>query len=358
MALLEIEGEAYHYEFSLLLYRVEGSRWVVADPEGTLTLDDLNAMEVIPLMAGGDYPIPGRPFLIRRNVEDAWLSGLKARARALAELHGAPVIAAPVPGQGSADTQSRWRHADTAHPRFGLEVAPELMWGGDAMIVREFAGLIRDGTAYTFIENVRETDVGSWIADKREGAGRDARLTPLHAVSYNKRPLFRTAYEGFSAEAQPDADIFQGPGSLDELMQGITGSGLEPQDYIEKLITSSGVNPKGGTAIELRVLFFGLNLLGVHDRLNLPKLSGAEHLGRRAVQILKAIRKNPKNPDFEGLDLFLRHMEGGTATTRTPKFDKFLSETQKTEAAVSKQIRLAREEEDARRKALASAKKE
>ena len=50
--MIRVEDEPQEYDLSLLLVRVAGPRWVVADPEGVLTIDDLSAEEVVPLVAG------------------------------------------------------------------------------------------------------------------------------------------------------------------------------------------------------------------------------------------------------------------------------------------------------------------
>ena len=62
------------------------------------------------------------------------------------------------------------------------------------------------------------------------------------------------------------------------------------------------------------------------------------------LQIQKAIRSSPKAPTFDGLDAYLRHVPSASQAMRTPKFDAHVMETQKTEAFILKQARLAKEE--------------
>ena len=95
LALLRVESAdphralPYNYELSILFTRVADSRWIVGDPEGAITTDDLQSEEVIPLQGGAPYPEHGRPFLVR-DVQEPWLAPLRFRALALAELYGAP----------------------------------------------------------------------------------------------------------------------------------------------------------------------------------------------------------------------------------------------------------------------------
>ncbi len=88
-------------------------------------------------------------------------------------------------------------------------------------------------------------------------------------------------------------------------------------------------------------------LLGCVDRLDLLHLSAGEHLARRILQIQRAVRKNPTNPEFDSLDVYMRHAAAVTGTVFAPTFDKHVSEIHKNEAQVLKQHRWSKEEEDA-----------
>ena len=95
LALIRVESTdprrplPYNYELSVLFSRVSDSRWIVSDPEGVLSTDDLQSEEVIPLQAGAPYPDQGRPFLVR-DLPETWLGPVRYRALALAVLDGAP----------------------------------------------------------------------------------------------------------------------------------------------------------------------------------------------------------------------------------------------------------------------------
>ena len=105
-----------------------------------------------------------------------------------------------------------------------------------------------------------------------------------------------------------------------------------------------------GATIEFKVHVYSLHALAVVDRLNSPQLTAAEHVARRCLQIMKAMRKNARSPDYEGLEPYLRHMRGPASTHRTPQFAKYVTEEQNTDAFILKQSRLAREEADAEAK--------
>ena len=66
--------------------------------------------------------------------------------------------------------------------------------------------------------------------------------------------------------------------------------------------------------------------------------------------LIKAVKRNPKNPDFANLALYSRHLPDYKSDVRTSNFDRFAMEQQKVEAAIMKQSRLTREEEAADQK--------
>ena len=86
LALLRVESTdprhplTYNYELSILFSRVGDSRWIVSDPDGNITTDDLQNEEVIPLHTGAPYPEHGRPFLVRPVVDEGWLAPRQVRA--------------------------------------------------------------------------------------------------------------------------------------------------------------------------------------------------------------------------------------------------------------------------------------
>ena len=83
------------------------------------------------------------------------------------------------------------------------------------------------------------------------------------------------------------------------------------------------------------------------DRLDCYRLTSAQHLARRVLQVQKAVRRNPRSPDFENLTEYMRHAADATGTVSAPVFDRHVADRQRDEAQVMKQTRLAREENDA-----------
>ena len=358
LVLIKVDGADQNYDMSILLHRVEGAKWIVADADGIITMDNLANEEVIPLVSGQDYPMEGRPVLIRDVLDEGFLRVLRTQGRAMAEVHGAPVVADP-----GATTGAAWVYADPSHRLFGQAVASQILADPANMKVEGSCGILKEDFTigglprWTFIEHVLENDTVNWKAEKRQGAGRDDRLSSLAATPYGQRPLFRLAQEHFSSEAPPQADLFDGPSSISELCRTIASSGMEPAPFLENFMSLSGVNPKGGLATELRCNIFTINLLATVDRLNVTHLASAEHIARRTLQMMRAVKRNPKSPDFDGLDTYLRRLDLPSAGARTPHFDRFVMEDQKTEAFIQKANRIRKEEMESENKSQAAGKR-
>ena len=73
-------------------------------------------------------------------------------------------------------------------------------------------------------------------------------------------------------------------------------------------------------------------------------------LGKRILQTMRALRRSPRQPDFEGLEAFLGHMgRHASGQLHTPVDDWWVVELQKTEATIAKQARLTQEGSQPRR---------
>ena len=90
------------------------------------------------------------------------------------------------------------------------------------------------------------------------------------------------------------------------------------------------------------------------DGLNILNCAFIEHTIRRLIQIERAVKRNPRSPDFSGLDLVVATGVDSRGASRTQGFDDFITEKQAKQAYVLKQTRLYSEEQDKSRKNNAS----
>ena len=341
-----MDGEAQAYWLHLLMLRLDNARWVTVDPNMDMAVEDLSGEELIPVARGMPLPAAGRPYLVHDAIGEGAMIALRARAVALADIHGGAPLLAPLSGPSS------WYHADPSLANFGQEVpmaqlsdpASTRMAGSVGLLRKE--GLTADAAVWSHIERVTRTDLAHWMAEKREGAGRDPRLSAL-AVREGTAPraLFRDAMAACPLPATfPDASVFEGPSALQDLLVAMERSGLEPQAYTAQFLRNSGLSPKSSVGIEVSYAVHTIYLFMVHDRLNPYASSAMEHIARRVLQIQRATQRNPRGPDFDGLEEYMRHTGDHTGAAVSLGFDKHVAERQKTESLILKQHRLQREE--------------
>ena len=345
--LIKMDDEPQRYWQHLLLHRVQGSEWITCDPAGDVVVENLGGEEVVPLMRLSEFPQGGRPILAFPTLDDVMLASVRARAATLAEVHG---IQLGSPGESAA---TMWVHADTCHPLFGNEVPSTVVadparthLGGSVGIalVDSHDG---KGAAWTHIQRLLRTDLPKWKSEKREGAGRDPRLSSLHTPSSaTTRPMFREALSACSSAQTPEPSVFTGPAAFPELATALCRSGMEPQAFVANYLQTSGVHAKSAVAIEFSHLMFAIYAFTVLDRLDPYQSTTVEHLARRVLQLQKAIKRNPKAPDFEGLSEYTRHCSDAVHALTTPEFDKHVAEKQKQDSWIMKNQRLQREESE------------
>ena len=343
--LIAMEGEPENYWHHLLLVRIAESRWVTCDPSLTLTAEDLAGEEVVPLGRATTYPEAGRPILALNALDEQQMDGIRTRAAALAEVHGVMAPEAPVAGP------SVWLFADTSLAVFGQEVKLSLVTDPVTARIGGSVGIVQHdledgrGADWVLMERVLRADLATWKCDKREGSGRDPRLSGLRAASVATQwPLFRSALSSMGAAQEVDKAVFEGPAAFPEVAAALAKSGLEPPGFVAQYFTTSGLSPKSSLGIEFAYLVHSLWLLACVDRLDCYRLSGAEHTARRILQIQRAVRRNPRSPDFDTLSEYMKHAADSSGSVTAPVFEKHVAERQRDEAQVMKQNRLASEE--------------
>ena len=134
---------------------------------------------------------------------------------------------------------------------------------------------------------------------------------------------------------------------MKEVLEGIKSTGMEPPSYCADYLQTSGLSPTSALAIEFKHLISILWMMVCHDRLDVLNVSSAEYVARRMLMIQRAVKRNPRSPDFVGLDAFMSNAMDSQGGTVTLEFEKYVAEVQRAEAQVMKQQRMAKEEVDA-----------
>ena len=84
-----------------------------------------------------------------------------------------------------------------------------------------------------------------------------------------------------------------------------------------------------------------------YDQHNMANSAAGELLARNILRVQRAVRRNPRTPDFTGLDRMTGQAFAETGGTVCSEFDRRYFESQRIQAQVMKQSRLWREEHEA-----------
>ena len=115
-------------------------------------------------------------------------------------------------------------------------------------------------------------------------------------------------------------------------------------------VACEGFNGQAGIAVEHSVIGTTSSLAIGYDSLNVLNLAFIDRTCTGVLMIERAVKRNPRAPDFEGLEMFLDNGCGATGGVTTRDFDKHIAETQMNDAMIMKQSRLCREEHTAEEK--------
>ena len=182
---------SFHYQGYIGLLRVRGSLWIVADADGDVVQKDLADEEIFLLQRNEEYPLEKRPmYVLPMTTTSEDLNRMRMQARMLADS-----LVAEDPALNSV-ASAQWYFADPAYRDFGAAVAPGRVRRPGYFVVRGASALARvDGPGeeeeWTYAERVCEEDKTGWVAEKREGTGRDRRLLSSPVPSAATTPLVR-----------------------------------------------------------------------------------------------------------------------------------------------------------------------
>ena len=342
--------ENYTWHGRVLMIMGEPGYWVVMTPDLELEYVQITAHRVVPVGRGAALPnrVLGDVYYFDQ-VDAPTMDRMRGEARALATAVGVTTLPAALPGAAAA----RWIFSDPAHEKFGQEVDPRMPLDEGKFLARGAYGLVDAGLGaqdWLPVELVRLEDDAQWRHEKQTGPGRDFRVLPiLRDQAGRRRARLSDTLQRSVAHSSKDW-VFRGPSALEELATAIDATGMDLSTYFTHWKGVSGVAPSLGICVEMRNLLEALRLAFTYDQLDVMNIAAFELLGRRVLQIQRAVRANAKHPSFDGLEgmlSFALDEQGGVVTS---KFDEFYSGEQRSNALIMKQQRLMREERAAEAK--------
>ena len=337
-------GATWPWTHLILLRRLQGARWLALRPGGLIETVDLEAVRILAVGRRGLFPDSLDGFVETfDSVPSSGALGLfHAQANQTATLLGG-LPAAP----DAVRSGETWRVCHTGSESFGEAVADDVVGNAGSGVVKGAMGLALVDDLWLPVERVRDSELASWLSYMRAGPGRDQRIAGDVRDAAGRRFCLLNEYLGMlrPVDRSKEADYpHPGPSACVEVLRGVRGSGKELIPYDEEWATKSGVHPNSAVRNEHRTIFHAFALFQSWDQVDLPNTAGGEYLARRVIQIQRAVKVNPKQPNFTGLHKMVEHSLDETGGLSTKEFTKHFATEAEADARVLKQNRLYRSE--------------
>ena len=164
---------------------------------------------------------------------------------------------------------------------------------------------------------------------------------------------FATAVERLCEDSSMPFPL-KGPRAMRSYMTSLRSANQDFSLHHEFFLRKSGLSDRSAVAKEHRHLHEAFRLAIEADQLDVSNSAAFEYLCRRVVQIESAVKRNPKRPDFEGLDSVLDSAVEESGAAVVADFTKRVGEKQAAEARILRAGREWREE----RQTVAKSKKD
>ena len=129
-----------------------------------------------------------------------------------------------------------------------------------------------------------------------------------------------------------------------EFLTSIRDGSGNLQNYHTNWMYRSGVLEGSAVCHSHAILCKSLRLFFCYDQVDVSDLAGVEQIVRRIIQDKRAVRKNPKHPDYSGQEFVLNQTTDVTGAASTAVFNRWYAQTQRDKAVVLKNARQHREE--------------
>ena len=351
------EDPNFYWHHRVLLVGGKDGVWIWLTPTGEVQRGKLGPDDaVVPLRRNAAFPdgVNGANIFSFDPITADELQGYYSEAVGFAKIIGLEVGAVPV-----SKAEQDWYISDITSSAYGERVSREV-YANDQICRRHGdVGVLELDGCWVSIVRVgkgcaRDVAIADWdafVSRGQSGKSRDPRLLGDQRDSDGVRhcPL-RVALE---LSVQKDLLGFpvQGKRASKEFLLAVRDAGQSTlEDHSANFIRLSGLPEKSAPAREHKLISKVLRLLYQYDQLDLVNLAGGEMLIRRLLQLETATRKNPRAPNFDGLDIILDHAMDESGCAVVPEFSKWVAEQQKSDFKVLEGSRRWHEEQEALKK--------
>ena len=331
------DDEGFYWHHRILIRRVAGPRWVGLTPDFDLENIDLSTRNHKIVERGGAFPQAQRPYVYAFDpVSQARVDSFKRSAALMATVWGDSLDA--VMGE-----RSIWLRADPSDPKFGEEVADELLTDAATGVNLESKGVVVLAGDLVFVERVPETDKEEWLRKKRPGG--DARLLGDHFDRAGARHLPLPEAVALMREVELPGFPLAGPRGFKELNASVAQAGFSWTQYHAEWVAKSGVADGAAVAHTHRNLAETFRLMHHYDQIDGSSLAVGEQLARWMIQTETAVERNPRFPDYSGLDVLVGAPVSSDGRAETKRISEWVSKRMEQRSQIWKHERLYREEQ-------------
>ncbi|CAE8678756.1 unnamed protein product, partial [Polarella glacialis] len=330
------DPDGFFWHHRILLKRIAGPTWLALTPDLDICRHNLETSRHLVLERAAHFPAAQRAFVYAFDpIDRAALEGFKRIAATQAALLG---------DGGDVEVQSfLWVICDVNRPDYGNAVDSRMVNDPLTGVAFEAKGIVKMGNEEVFVEKVQADQLAAWAAKTVKDAG-DIRLLGDHRDAAGKRKLDLSSAVAMMRESKIDDFPLQGVRACREYLSAISEGPGNIVSYHSEWVRLSGVNEASAVCHTHRTLAETLRLLVSFDQVDLSNMAGGEQLVRWIIQIETAVERNPKLPDFSGLDI----VTGATTTAEgkalAPKFGEWITERMKSRATIWKSQRQYNEE--------------
>ena len=332
-----LDPAGFFWHHRILLKKLAPGVWLCLTPDLEVSRHDLNTHNHIVLDRHAPFPRAQAAYVYAFDpVSKATLEAKKRAAMAQAVILGEEDLVEL--------TQTVWVVAEKGHARFGEVVPSELIDDGNLTMVFESKGVsILDGEE-VFVQRMQTSDLEQFKSGDSKDEG-DLRLLGVHTDKTGKRKL--DLADSISLMKEEQMEDFPLGGSVRAAMEFLTSVNDGPGSlarYHTEWQRLSGISENSSVTYSHRNLCEALRLMHSFDQINVVNTASGELLVRWIIQLETATERNPRSPDFSGLDIVMMGPTTSEGKAITSKFTEHLTAKLKERAAIWKQERLYREE--------------
>eukprot|EP00971_Amphidinium_carterae_P052221 1027986-Amphidinium_carterae.3 len=323
------------------------SRWIWATPDLEVQVGDLSDHRIVALSRG--QPLPADKIQETYGFDPlsaAELSQLRREAIGLARIVGFSVSSSLASAAGG--SSRTWGIADPASALFGEVVPEEAMADPAKSVTKDKHGLVFvEAVGWLAKERVGDQAIAQWKRTKLCGISRDPRLSgDTIGPDGARRIPFDQAVMAIK-EVDIVGNPHTGPRAAREFLMSVHQAGQTVLTHHLDWRSKSGVSDRSVVCRAHKEWSDLLHALMCYDELNVGGLVSGETICRKLIQIETAVRRNPRQPDFEGLDLMMTSVLDESGAAQASSYMSWATGKQRDEAQVLKQGRLLREEREA-----------